>query len=130
MKSNKMSLDVKIFLIICIVGTFVIVSFLIMPKKATSKYPGGAFCIVNQNDIKTIETYKKFKTFYAIKIQDKDKYFLETHEDTYSGKYTIDKNKFDSIHEGSYYWFYIKFSKPGDESSGSIENVYTNNPLQ
>lgn len=131
MKSNKMSLslDVWIFLIIYVVVILFIVSFLIMPKRITGMYT-GALNIVNRNDIKTMETYEKYKTRYAIKVQEKDKYFLETYGGKYSGKYTIDKDKFDSIQEGTYYWFYIKLSKPGDESSGNIKNVYAYNPLQ
>jgi hypothetical protein len=97
-----------------------------MPKRATGRYYGIPFNIVNQNDIKTIERYEKLKISYAIKVQEKDKYFLELLE----GKYTIDKDKFYSLQEGSYYWFYIKFSKPGDESFGRIENVSNTNPLK
>jgi hypothetical protein len=125
-----MSLDVRIFLIICDVGVFILTYIFIMPKKAIGMYPGGAYNIVNENDIKTIEIYNKSKTFYAIKKQENNKCFLELCEGKDSVKYSIDKEKFESIREGTYYWFYIKFAKPGEVASGSIENVYTSSPLK
>lgn len=90
----------------------------------------GAVNIVSSSDTRSIETFNKSKNHYAIKVQEKDKYFLEVYGVGDSGKYTIDKDKFDSIHEGNYYWFYIKFIKPGESSSGSIERVYTASPLK
>jgi hypothetical protein len=130
MKSTKMPLDVRILLIICVIGTFIIVTFLVMPKRARGEYPGGSFTIVNRNDIKTIERLDKYKNNYAIKVQEGDKYFLELYPARYYGKYSIDKDKFDNLQEENYYWFYLKYSKPGDTSSGSIENVYDTNPLK
>lgn len=100
------------------------------PKVAASYIPFTT--IVKADNLQQIERYKKYSTPYAIKVQGNNVFYLKYYDYENSvpneSKFELTADQYNKLVEGEQYWFYVKYSKTGDRSSGSIKTVYTEKP--
>lgn len=85
--------------------------------------------LVDVNNNGHIEALKKNGSRYAIRVQENGKYLLQLfHTNGSDGKFTLSKKQFDSMKEGTDYWFDIKVNNPSDLITGTVKHIYTYNP--
>lgn len=91
--------------------------------------------IVKAENIQEIELNKKYHEFYAIKVQENDKFYLkyyryDENNVPYESKYELTSDQYSKLVENNQYWFNIKYSKLDDNTKGIIAGIYTDNPVQ
>lgn len=103
------------------------------PKTSSMMYT-SAVKIIDKDDTEAIRKCEQYKTVYAHKEIEGDKFLLRYTDYEYPEKHIentiiLTKKQYDKIQEGKYYYFKIKI--PRDESKEWIlKNIYDESPVQ
>jgi hypothetical protein len=131
--SFKEKSAVLIWLLIFVLLVSTLVYFIFAKPKTTGMITSGVQ-IVKADSVDQIEIYKKYQTPYASKDQDNNKfymiyYFYEGNK-LVESKLEVTSEQYDKLIEGNKYWFMVKFSKTDDISSGTIKDIFTEDPTK
>jgi hypothetical protein len=90
--------------------------------------------LIKTDNTEQIEIYKKYQTPYALKVQDNNKFYLRyySYENNapIESKLEVTNKQYNKLVEDNKYWFMIKFTESGDQSNGTIKDIFTQDPVQ
>jgi hypothetical protein len=133
----KVSFKEKSVLLIWMLGFVIVVSALVYFVFAKPKAAGmltSGVQIVKADNVQQIETYKKYNNAYALKIQEDRKFYLKYYyyenSKPIESKLEVTSEQFNTLTEGNRYWFMVKFAKIDDYRSGTIKEIFEEDPTQ
>jgi hypothetical protein len=101
--------------------------------KPTGMLTPGVQIVKTEND-KQVEIYKQYKTPYAVKIQDSNKFYLKYYgyesNKPVESKFEITSQQYNNLIEGKEYWLKVQFTKKNDYTSGTVKEILTEDPVK
>jgi hypothetical protein len=133
----KVSFKEKSALLIWMLGFVIVVSYLVYFAFAKPKAAGmltSGVQIVKADNVQQIETYKKYNSAYALKIQEDNKFYLKYYyyenNKPIESKLEVTSEQFNKLNADNKYWFMVKFAKIDDYRSGTIKEIFKEDPTQ
>jgi hypothetical protein len=133
----KTSFKEKGVVICWLIGFIVVISlfgYFIFAKPKTSVMLTSGVEIVNLDDMKQIETSKKYKIPYAFKLIEEGKFYLRYHYNENNVpveiKLELTNEQYNKLFIGNKYWLMIRYSRNSNGNTGRIENISTEDPMR
>lgn len=125
----KVSLISIVFLLALSAIGYMVCSLILGNLKKSGMYTPMTY-IVEADNVQQIEHYKVNSQYYAIKVQENDKFYLKYNSRSSETKLDLTSEQFNKLVEDKVYYLKISLSKAGDEANGILQEIFTEDPLR